>query len=153
MGCLVAAIVVSATYAYPQWPLDVGLDFWNAPEAQHELDHCRRVGEELEQQRLIIEFRLEFKQAVANQVVANRLNLEEAGRQFRDLDVHGQTFIVVLRRVYPGASDDELFCRNVIDTVKYLPVSEVDSARAVANLNEQLKSLKQRCGGRVRLPD
>jgi hypothetical protein len=153
IGCLVAAIAVSATYAYPQWPLDVGLDFWNAPEAQHDLDYCRRVGEELEQQRQLVEYRLEYKREVANQVFARRLTLEEAGKRFRELGVYGPAFFSVLRRLYPGVSDDELLCRNVIDTVKYLPISAEESARAVAGLERQLRALKQRSDGQVRLPD
>lgn len=153
IGCLVAVSIVGATYAYPEWPLEAGFDFWNAPRYENEIEQCRRINAELDLLRTAARNRMEVKQAIANLVLTRRLTLAEGAAQFRDLADCGPVFLTVLRRIYPGLNDHELYCRNVIDTVKSLPVPDADWKPAVARLNEELKALKRQGAGEVRLPD
>jgi hypothetical protein len=153
IGCLAAATVVGATYAYPEWPLEAGFDFWNAPQYESEIEQCRRLNEELDRIRIATQNRLEMKQAIARLVFDKRLTLDQGARHVRDLGDCGPIFLAMLRRIYPGVSDDELYCRNLIDTVKSLPLPEGERTRAVDWLNNELKALRQNGRGQVILAD
>lgn len=75
--------------------------------------------EELERQRLALLRHIEAKRAVARELVAERLTLREAAARFRDLDRDApEIYWRGFPYLYPGRSEAERYCRQVIDCVE-----------------------------------
>ena len=92
------------------------------------------------------------KRRLAEEVIDGRLGLLEAARRYRDLDEQPPPFYwEAFRRTYPGASDDERHCRNVIGYVGTALQDRPDADPAlVARLEAELEDLLRR--GDLRLP-
>src|SRR5262249_23106359 len=122
--------------------------FWD--EAQQE--QIRR--EELDARLADAVRRAEVTVATVEGVIAGRLTLREAAARYRALargnpDFPWETF----HRTYAGASEEERFCRQVIDAVqKELRDQPDEAARVVARLVAELEELLER-DGIIRLPD
>jgi hypothetical protein len=58
--------------------------------------------------------RIVLKTDVADALVRGELTLDEAAARFREINGADPTALVELRRLFPGASDDELTYRQVI---------------------------------------
>jgi hypothetical protein len=75
---------------------------------------------------------LEAKQALARDVADGRLRLAEAARRFHDLDAGAPHFNTeAFRRAYPGSSDEERYCREVIGYAAAAVDDEPSRAAAV----------------------
>src|SRR5690242_12435811 len=61
--------------------------------------------------------RIAAKQALVDGVIAGRVGLMEAAARFRALNAGEPAYGGVIRTSYPGASDEESYCRNVIGFV------------------------------------
>src|SRR5262249_26386093 len=109
--------------------------FWD--EAQQE----QRRGEELDARLADAVRRSEVTMATGAGVIAGRLTLREAAARYRALargnpDFPWETF----RRTYAGASDEERFCRQVIDAVQMELKDQPDeAAEVVARLEAELQ--------------
>jgi hypothetical protein len=108
--------------------------------------------EELEQKLQGVWRRLLARERIVKEVIAGRLSLLEAAAHFRDLDQTADEIVrVVLRRRYPHCeTDDERYCRYVIDYVE----AEVDNDPGVLELVERLLEEldAHQSKGRLRLP-
>jgi hypothetical protein len=151
-GCVLGFVIVGVTHADPEWPRESGLDFWNVPQYQSELDACRRISDELDQKYLAVRYRNETKQFLAREIIDGRLTLEEAVFEFRELSSSSPGFLAILRGVYPGYSDDELYCRNVIAIVGNMPLHAEQRDEVVSRLDAQFRMLRVKGGGTVLLP-
>jgi hypothetical protein len=91
------------------------------------------------------------KERLAEQVAEGRLALTDAAARFRDLDrqpppFHWDHF----RHAYPGRSDEERHCREVIRFVR-VTQDRPDSGAVAARLEAELRDLLDR--GALRLPE
>jgi hypothetical protein len=93
-----------------------GTDWWAGPGTGDGLDpEARRGRPNDDEQFRAIRRRIETKHRLAREVIDGRLTLLEAAARFRDLDLEPPPFAQNgLRCRYPGVSDDELHCREVI---------------------------------------
>jgi hypothetical protein len=91
------------------------------------------------------------KQQVAVAVAEGRLGLLEAATWFRDLDARAPNVAQKRASCFPGASEDERYCRQVVDHVQNLLESlHQDSTPTVDCLKAELEGrLKD---GSLRLP-
>jgi hypothetical protein len=139
-AALLAVTVVGLFTIHSDQPPDAGSRPKDIPAQDSEW------GEEAEARQTACLHRIKAKRRIAQDVLAQRLTLLEAAEHFRDLN-EGNPGVdwEVFRRAYPGCSDDERYCRQVIDVVE----GEVhrDRSRAVAirkrleaELREHLKS-------------
>ncbi len=151
--CLIGFVLVGVTHANPEWPLESGLDFWNVSQYQAELDAYRRINDNLDQLCVAVRHRNETKQHVLQEVVSERLTLAQAAIEIRELTASNPGFLTVSRRAYPGCSDDELYCRNVIASVRNLALPAAQCDRVVSGLNAQLEALKAKGYGTVVLSE
>jgi WD40 repeat protein len=93
-----------------------GTDWWAVPGTSDGLDpEARRGRPNDDEQLLALRRRIEAKYRLAREVIEGRLTLLEAAARFRDLDREPPPFAWdAFRATCPGASDDELHCREVI---------------------------------------
>lgn len=141
---LVVAIVsglAGVGYARPDLATNLGLDFWSVSELQESLDCELRLHRELEAKDVEVLRRIDIKEEIVRDLVANRLTLTEAAAHFKLLNAHQNAYLTVIRTVYVGASDDERICRNVIGFVEvYLQAMGQRGGPVLERLNAELKS-------------
>jgi hypothetical protein len=130
--------------------LSRGLDLWAALtfDGAGPAADCRK-GEEL---RRAIRRRIAEKERLAAQVAEGRLALPDAAARFRDLDRQPPPFHwAPFRRAYPGCSDEERHCWEVIGYVQSLRDGSGRGAAVAARLTAELRDFLDR--GDLRLPD
>lgn len=99
----------------------------------------------LEKQERIVEDRIEFSRRVAQEIIAQRLNLWEAARQLENLDqssapVCQEYYMQTFRQLYPGHSMAERYCRRAIALVDSELVREPAKRTAIIRkLNQELR--------------
>src|SRR5687767_1238703 len=76
---------------------DLGLDFWNLPQWQRDLEESVRRREDLTRQEERLLNRLAAKQAVIENLIAGRLSLKEATAHFRALNEADPTSLEAMR--------------------------------------------------------
>jgi hypothetical protein len=128
-------------------------DFWAAPWPDGGADPSG--GQEPEACVRDILRRAAAKQRLAVEVIEGRLSLVEAATRFRDLDeqpppFHWQAF----RDAFPGASDDERHCRQVLNYVWGELQDRPDADPALlGRLEAELQDLLARGNFRLPRPD
>jgi hypothetical protein len=132
----------------------LGLDVWSLPELVTQMASDRQRQATLEEERAVILQRSAVRRQVVAGLEGGRLGLLEAAAQFRDVDVATPDCLHFVRIAYPGNSDEERFCRQVIcwarSEVKLRSPKEAD--RLAAQLEADLQEHLRRDGG-VRLPE
>jgi hypothetical protein len=129
--------------------LSRGTDSW-APPALDGTDPD--AGDrELDELSRAVQRRTAEKERMAAQVAEGRLTLPDAAARFRDLDRQPPPFYWdQFRHEYPGRSDEERHCREVISYVRALQDGPDRGAAVAARLEAELRDLLDR--GDLRLP-
>jgi hypothetical protein len=145
LAALAVCGILCAVFSFrPDWAEATGLDLWTLPAAQAKVESELRRGDDLDAQLAEAHQRIGAKQEVVSDVIAGRVDLPEAAARFRDLTPPSSDAARYLRTAYAGASDDERFCRAVIQwvrvTLQTRSRAEVDrtAARLEAELQERL---------------
>src|SRR5262249_35261444 len=101
-----------------------------------------------------IDRRIEERRQIAREVASGRVTLLSAAVRFRDLYLRPpQVKTDIFRLYYPGQSEGECYCRQVIQSVAFeLEEQESQDLVIVAQLEAELEDLLRR-DGIVRLPD
>ncbi|MFL5342289.1 MAG: hypothetical protein ACJ8F7_19250 [Gemmataceae bacterium] len=146
------AVVAGAAYAAPEWSQRVGADFWNVPRLMSQTANLDQQGEQLNSQCAGAEWRAELKTGMATDLLAGRVTLAEASARCRELNAGTPYFLPECRRLYPTASDDELYCRNVMDTLRNQFPGESPVRSCLTRCEAELERLRVAGGGEVRLP-
>jgi hypothetical protein len=114
------------------------------------IEEHRQRARELDVGYRAVERSRRAKCQAANELVAGRLTLWEAAARFREVTVRPRECVVLLRSFRHGASDDELFCRCVIEYVESeLAADPARAAAVVGRLNVELA--ERRRHGPIRL--
>jgi hypothetical protein len=153
-GLLAAGLTAVAVSLRPDWAGDLGIDVWNMPELQEQIARNLREQEALDREGEVVHRRMAAKRVVVADLAAERLTLLEAAARFRDLNALSPDSLHYVRTCYPGTTDEERLCRQVIAwTETELHERRADDAeRVVARLRAELGELLGRDGG-IRLPD
>jgi len=111
---VVGLALVSIGWTLPGLAGDCGLDFWNVPElrVRIEQDQQQRDDMDAEDQRVLQ--RVEIKEGLITQLIEGRTNIPEVAAHFKLLNAGRGDYLALFRSQYPGASDDECYCRNVL---------------------------------------
>jgi hypothetical protein len=120
----------------------------DSPLSPERLLREQRRGQQLRDELAILDAIIAAKQALAHEVADGRLRLEEAARRFRELDAGAPRFNPeVLRRVYPGQSDEERYGWEVIG---FATGELTDEPSRAATLRRRLEADLDACLGRPR---
>src|SRR5262245_34878517 len=112
---VVAAVVCLGAGFAGRW----GADGWGVADLSETMQQERLRGERLQERLDSANATLRARQAVLDEVVAGRLTLLEAAARYRDLDEREPGFNwEKFRLYYDCGSDEERFCRQVIDFVR-----------------------------------
>jgi hypothetical protein len=102
------------------------------PGARRELEEAERRSAELTEQAQGGVARLWAKERVAEEVIAGRLTLRQAAARYRHLArAHPGFFWKQYREAYPGPTDWERHCQEVLALVRHRLRDRPDQARAV----------------------
>jgi hypothetical protein len=136
----------------PAWAERLGLDFWELPRLERENRQglCEMAeGKELAARA---ERRMARRREVVQGLRERRLGLTDAAARFGELNAACPGAEGGLRLLYPGASDEERCCRQVIAWVRkdLAQESPEEAARLAGELEAQLDRLLR--GGALRPP-
>jgi hypothetical protein len=82
--------------------------------------------------------RIQAKIRIADEVAAGRLTLLEAARRYRPIQESAPGGLRYLLHKYPGATEQEVLCRNVITFARGTPSLQPERAIVVARLEAEL---------------
>lgn len=150
---LVGSTVVAVESARPAWMAAFDLDWWSLPELHGAMTRMERESDAMSQAHVVIRERVVRRRQVISDVFAGRRGLLEAAVAFRDLNEMPGAPATPYLELFPGTTEDERLCRQVISWVESDPQQgSPDRARALARqLEEELTARLQGPGG-VRLP-
>jgi hypothetical protein len=125
--------------------------FGDLPAALDTLAHGDEVGARIEESTRAVHRKIVAKDQAVEDAFAGRLTLLQAAARHRDLDANlpaGQRN--AWRFFYDGATDEERYCRQVLDRAGMLAEGRPEGEAAVARLRGQLDQAL--ADGGVRLP-
>ena len=111
-GCLLLAGVVLAVH--PTWAVALGIDVWNVPALEAELRAGAEEAQRLDAEDEYVRRRIELKEMIVRDLVAERVSLAEATDRFVELNALRPRSAEAVRESFPGATDREKTARNVI---------------------------------------
>jgi hypothetical protein len=120
---------------------------WEVPQCVWDMEEHKEFRSQADHRNKAVRECLDGRARVARDVVAGRLTLLEAAGRFRALCQAVPDFQMDLfREFHPGASDEERFCRAVINTVEGVLWDKPDMAREmVRRLKAELADMMD-CG-------
>jgi hypothetical protein len=144
--------LVGAAWSQPDLAAGLGLSSGGG-ERQEQQNRQRRA--ELDRHDGIVLRRIMAKEAIVKDLLEGRLTLLEAAQRFQDLDEKSDERLDQYRLRYPGRSDGEKRCRQVIDWVRTRledrPPSQ--AAALLQRLEEELNDILCLNGGAFALPE
>jgi hypothetical protein len=117
-GAFVLAGYVLASLQ-PDWVRQVGTDLLRVPTYRDELRQELEFGRRLDEKSKALMASEELKQQILLDLIHERLTLIETAERFRGLDrvrLHGQPNRFC--RVWPGSSEMERYCRQILHAVE-----------------------------------
>jgi hypothetical protein len=83
---LALGVLTAAAALNPAWMTELGLDVWNLPELQWDLEAKRQRGAELQRESELVQQRIAAKYEIIEELAARKATLREAVARFRELD-------------------------------------------------------------------
>jgi hypothetical protein len=133
------------SHARPGWLPDWGPGWRAVTDARHSLDAQAQRSDELAQRQDVTRRRIEAKQKVIRQLVEGRLALLEAAAWFRYLNENPSDCQDGYRTAWPGHSDEEKLCRQVIGWVEV----EVRERSSLSQAEEMTRRLEAELDGHL----
>jgi len=106
-GTFLAALSIAGLTACPALAQDAGIDFWHVPDLQGGLSDSHRRARDLELEGEAIERRIALRIETVREVVAGRVEIDEAVRRFAELNRMDPPGLSRVRYMYAGATDEE----------------------------------------------
>jgi hypothetical protein len=126
----------------PDWMAQVGTDVLRVPTYRAELREELEFGRRLDEISASLMASEELKQLILQDLIHERLTLVETAQRFRGLDrvrLHGQPNRFC--RVWPGSSESERYCRQIIHAVHWELHEQPSTAGAVlGRLNREFQA-------------
>jgi hypothetical protein len=132
-GCATFAslLCIGGCTLVPDLLADLGLDWWNWPQELRQADMQAERTRELAGRWQTVAWRKHRKDQICRALIAGRLTLAEATRQFTEL--FGTTDVLrrAIRTRFPGATGEESMSRHVILWACDLLAQEPERAEAL----------------------
>jgi hypothetical protein len=115
-GCaaFLALLLIGGCALRPNLLMDIGLDWWNWPKELRQADAEAERTDELAGHRQTLDAQKHRKDQICRELIAGRLTLAEATRQFMELPGMTEFMWRELRNSFPGATEEESMSRRVI---------------------------------------
>jgi hypothetical protein len=115
----------------PDLLVDLGLDWWNWPKEVGQADAEADRAKELTGRRKSLDWQMHRKDQICQELIAGRLSLAEATRQFMELPGTTEKMWQDIRNDFPGATAEESMSRRVIEWACDLLAREPARAEAL----------------------
>jgi len=137
------ALRLSPLATGPEWAARLGLDLWNVPEIERQIDRGREELAEGQAESRRVAERIVARERVVDDLCARRINLREAAARFRDLSA-GTDAARYACLCYTGDGDDERYCRQVIQWVhaRLAPTSPEEADRTADALEKEFRQCR-----------
>jgi hypothetical protein len=145
-GALFAG-VAGLSVAQPQWVERHGLDVWSVPELEAQIEEAEAEYADMDRETNEVLGRIGEKDALVLEQVCENADLLTAARQFRALCIESCQHIHYLNLRYPGMTDSECYCANLIEHAKSLLIERPELAPCVEKWQREFDSLRAMSGG------
>lgn len=140
IAALSAALAVTV-YLSPSLAATAGVDVWNLPDLQEQLDDATEQGRELDSSDEMYRRRIEVKEALMADLIAGRVTLAEATDRFLTLSALHPEQLDAIRAAFPGSSDREKVARNVVQYANSRIPAGPQKAAVVARFEAEFDQL------------
>jgi hypothetical protein len=153
-ACAVAApaILLGACALKPDWAARFGLDVWTLPEMGEQVEQGRDKEARIDELLQLVRAREGGRERVDDDLLGGRIGLLEAAARYHDLNASGPEDGRELLPCFPGDSDEERCCRQVIQRIgaRLRRESPGEAQRVTDALEAELNDHLRRAGaGRV----
>jgi hypothetical protein len=126
----------------PDWASALGLDVWNLPQLERRIADQEKQREEFQKKARVLNVRIAAKEEVIYELMDERTTLLEAAAAFRKLDAESVVFGGKSSDTFPGQTEGERTCRQVIQWVRVQSQDwePAQAERLVARLEAELES-------------
>jgi hypothetical protein len=131
------------TVARPGALARAGLDFWSLPALNQELQAVEADNQELDAAATAVLRRIRTKDEIVNELIHGETDLLHAAVQFRNLNAVHADYMGVLRHQFPGRTDEECVCRNVIAYTAVVVANRSDRAEILERLEAEYARYRQ----------
>ena len=141
--CSCLLVAVGTLSAHPTWARSIGADVWNVPALNEQVRTSEVEDDRLTAEGDDVLRRIAIKEAIITELLAGRTTLADASERFAALNGARPDYVATLREVFPGATDQETYARNVISfALPRVPAQDRDalSSRLEAELQQILAS-------------
>jgi hypothetical protein len=111
------ALLSGISFARPSWPQELGLDFWEVPRLQNQIESARRKRAELQRKVAELQVHMWQKELILNDMVDGLIGLEAAATKFLALASESPEGLVWMRQFIPGQTDKERAIRQVLEFI------------------------------------
>lgn len=111
---VVGLSVASIGWTVPGVAETCGLDFWNVPELRARIEQIQQEQQDKDAEDQQVLQRLQIKEGLITQLIEGRTSIPDVAAHFKLLNAGREDYLRLFRKQYPGASDDECYCRNVV---------------------------------------
>jgi len=106
--------VIGALSVHPTWAQSIGADVWNVPGLREEMRDTRSETDRLEAEDEQVRRRIAVKDAIADDLLAGRITLNEAVERFAEMLPTRSKHMAAIRDRYPGTTDREKIAHHTI---------------------------------------
>ncbi len=145
----VCLAVVGLTWAGAHCGLELAPREWDLGRLERQIEGEARRGQRLEADRVVLLNSVETKRQIADNLTAGRLTLWEAAARFKALYATRPEHLGPYLDQYPGGSDDERLCRQVIGFAEARLEESAARKAFVARLEAELQQRLERDGAIV----
>jgi cell division protein FtsB len=117
----------------------LGLDFWNAPKLQAQLQSEEQLDRTLDSKSEVVSQRTAMKEAIVRELAEGTLDLVQAAARFSRLHESQGNFMSLLHARYPGLTGEECICRNTIEFASSRIEDRSDGQAIMARLERQFR--------------
>jgi hypothetical protein len=149
--CAVAAsgLLAGAVALDPPTAASLGVDFWSLPDLARQLHEGEQRAAALDRRDRAVLARLDEKLRLADDLLDGRKTLRQAAARFTELNAQAPVMTEQVRSLFPGRTEEESSCRQVLDFVESETRFRNQNKRsALLRLHEELEGVLREQGDR-----
>ena len=140
---LVLIVLLATAATNTSWATTFGVDLWNLPDLREDVRTASAQNQVLQSEQLEVSQRIRVKEEMISSLIVGRSSLAEVMTQFTVINEGYENHMIVIRQLYPGATDHEKMLWNVLDyayhRMAHLPAWH--RLAVMARLQAELQSL------------
>jgi hypothetical protein len=141
-----AAVVCLATIllgvSQPQLLACAGLDFWNLPQLNRDIEIAEQAGQKMEVKSAAVQQRIRIKDQIVAELINGQVDLLDAAARFRILNAADPRQLIQIRRRYPDLTKEECHFRSVIDYAECTLPRRADGDFVRLRLEREFQSIR-----------